>query len=70
LIERTNRGWPDPLAPPPPCRAGASQLLRVSPPAHPASVLSPSRFPPLGTLPLAPRSPGTAVSGSAFSRSA
>jgi len=31
---------------------GASSLLRVSPPARPATVLNPSRFPPVGTLPL------------------
>jgi len=53
LIERTNHEWPDPLAPLPPRQAGTSQLLRVSPPARPASVLDPSRFQPLGTLPLA-----------------
>jgi len=52
LTGRTNHRWPDPLAPRPPCPAGPSQLLRVSPPAHPAPVLSPSRFPPPGTLPL------------------
>jgi len=32
--------------------AGGSQLLRASPPAHPATVLSPSRILPLGILPL------------------
>src|SRR6266487_2287060 len=30
---------------------GASSLLRAGPPASPAPVLGPSRFPPLGTLP-------------------
>src|SRR5258708_23970562 len=32
---------------------GISQLLRAGPPARPATVLSPSRFRPLGMLPLA-----------------
>ena len=41
------------MAPLPPRQAGASQLLRVSPPARPASVLRPSRCRPLGNLPLA-----------------
>ena len=46
---------------------GASPLLRAGPPANPATVLSPSRFPPLGTLPLAPhRLQARAVSGHAF----
>lgn len=31
--------------------AGASSLLRASPPAHPTSVLNPSRFPPVESLP-------------------
>lgn len=34
---------------------GASSLLRAGPPAGPASVLDPSRCPPLGALPLARR---------------
>jgi hypothetical protein len=41
------------LAPLPPRQAGASQLLRVSPPARPASVLRPARCRPSGNLPLA-----------------
>ena len=45
-----------PLAPPPPQRAGASQLLRAGPPASAASVLSAFGFC-LGTLPLATRGP-------------
>src|SRR5260370_7787224 len=46
-------GRPRPLAPPPLRYAGTSQLLRASPPACPATVLSSSRIPPLGFLPLA-----------------
>ena len=44
------------MAPPPPQRAGASQLLRAGPPASAASVLSAFGFC-LGTLPLATRGP-------------
>ena len=47
------------MAPPPPRQAGASRLLRVSPPARPASVLRPSRCRPLGNLPLATPSGGS-----------
>jgi hypothetical protein len=46
----------------------ASPLLRAGPPAHPATVLNPSRFQPHGTLPVAALE-RTAVSGRAFSRS-
>ena len=41
------------MAPLPPRQAGASQLLRVSPPARPTSVLRPARCRPSGNLPLA-----------------
>ena len=47
---------------------GASQLLRAGPPARPATVLSPSRFRPLGRLPLTALT-RAAVSSRAFSRS-
>jgi hypothetical protein len=47
------------LAPLPPRQAGASQLLRVSPPARPASVLRPARSRPSGNLPLATSSSGS-----------
>jgi hypothetical protein len=46
----------------------ASSLLRAGPPARPATVLDPSRLPPLGTLPITALT-RTAVSGHAFSRS-
>jgi hypothetical protein len=46
-------GQPRPSAPPPLRYAGTSQLLRASPPAHPASVLCSSRISPVGVLPLA-----------------
>src|SRR5664279_3532696 len=65
-------GRPRPFAPQPLRYAGGSQLLRASPPARPASVLSPSRIPPLGVLPLAcpphslPLGTDTPVSGRAF----
>ena len=51
LIERTQPRMTRPLGSTP--ITGASQLLRAGPPAHPATVLNPSRFRPLGTLPLA-----------------
>src|SRR5674536_316279 len=63
---------PAPSLPSPLRYAGGSQLLRASPPARPASVLSPSRIPPLGVLPLAcpphslPWGTDTPVSGRAF----
>ena len=41
------------MAPPPLRYAGTSQLLRVSPPARPATVLGSLRIPPLEVLPLA-----------------
>jgi len=50
LIERTQPRITLPLGSTP--ITGVSQLLRAGPPAHPATVLNPSRFLPLGTLPL------------------
>ena len=47
------------MAPLPPRQAGASQLLRVSPPARPASVLRPARCRPSGNFPLATSSGGS-----------
>ena len=53
-VDHTHQpGRPHPLAPPPLRYAGTSQLLRVSPPARPATVLGSLRIPPLGVLPLA-----------------
>src|SRR5207244_11321989 len=49
LIERTQPRMTRPLRSAP--ITGASSLLRAGPPASPAPVLGPSRFPPLGTLP-------------------
>jgi len=67
LIERTRHEWPDPFAPPPPRQAGASPLLRVSPPAHPPRY----SIPPVSAVrDASSRRPGWAtVSGHAFSRS-
>src|SRR5674536_325159 len=53
LITFVHQDDPAPSLPFPLRYAGGSQLLRASPPARPASVLSPSRIPPLGVLPLA-----------------
>src|SRR5664280_1519214 len=53
LITLVHLDDPAPSLPSPLRYAGGSQLLRASPPARPASVLSPSRIPPLGVLPLA-----------------
>ena len=68
LTASTEPGQPRPLAPPPLRYAEASQLLRASPPACPATVLCSSRILPLGALPLAADLPA-AVSGLAFTRS-
>ena len=51
LIEQTQPQMTRPLRSTP--ITGASPLLRAGPPARPASVLTPSRFPPHGALPLA-----------------
>src|SRR5664280_1710608 len=53
LITFVHQDDPAPSLPNPLRYAGGSQLLRASPPARPASVLSPSRILPLGVLPLA-----------------
>src|SRR5450759_3649613 len=72
LITFVHQDDPAPSLPSPLRYAGGSQLLRASPPARPASVLSPSRIPPLGVLPLAcpphslPLGTDTPVSGRAF----
>src|SRR4051794_5398719 len=60
LIRRKDHERPDPFARPPLQRS--SSLLRVGPPACPATVLNPSRLEPLGTLPLTTRKWAT-VSG-------
>src|SRR5664279_111936 len=49
LITLVHLDDPAPSLPSPLRYAGGSQLLRASPPARPASVLSPSRIPPLKT---------------------
>ena len=67
LIDRTQPQMTRPLGSTPTAPAGASPLLRAGPPARPATVLSPSRFQPLGRLPLATHRP--AVSRHAFPRS-
>src|SRR5664280_983855 len=72
LITFVHQDDPAPSLPNPLRYAGGSQLLRASPPARPASVLSPSRILPLGVLPLAcpphslPLGTGTPLSGRAF----
>ena len=53
LITLISQDDPHPLAPPPLRYAGTSQLLRVSPPARPQTVLGSLRIPPLGVSPLA-----------------
>src|SRR5947209_13925087 len=67
LIEQTQPRTTLPLGSTP--ITGVSQLLRAGPPAFPATVLNPSRFRPLGTLPLS-TSNLVPVSGNAFPRSA
>src|SRR6266508_2190976 len=51
LTQRTPPQTTGPFAPPPPRPAGASPLLRTGPPAHPGSVLNPSRGPPAWDAP-------------------